>query len=91
MRFPTMSYVRPAKTQTSLRIEENEKAFEDQEDSTAPSYYVVNRHAGKTMKDILKDFDPNWKKRNDRFLVSKMRPAQRLRRLNTLARKEGPT
>ena len=42
MIFPTMWYVRPAKTQTSLRMEENDKASEDQKD-------VVNRHAGKTM------------------------------------------
>ena len=27
------------------------------------AYYVVNRHAGKTMKDILKDFNPNRKKK----------------------------
>ena len=32
----------------------------------------MNPHAGKTMKDILKDIDP-IQKRNDRFLVSKMR------------------
>ena len=32
------------------------------------AYYVMNRHASKRMKDILKDFYPNGK-RNDRFLV----------------------
>ena len=35
-------------------------------------YYVVNRYTGKIMKDILQDLNWNWK-RNDRFLVSKMR------------------
>ena len=37
MRYPTMWYVRSAKSQTSLRLEENEKASEDQEDFTAPT------------------------------------------------------
>ena len=45
------------------------------------AYYVVNRYAGKTMKDILKDFNPNLK-RNDRFLVSKMRQSGGARKRN---------
>ena len=40
------------------------------------SYYVVNLHPGKTMKDILKDFNQNQKKRDDHFLVSKMSRSQ---------------
>ena len=39
-------------------------------------YYVLNWHAGKPMKEILKDFN-RTRKRNDHFLVSKMRPGQK--------------
>ena len=48
------------------------------------AYYVVKRHQGKTMKDIVKDFNVQQKKRNDRLIVTKMmklctrkRPVQR--------------
>ena len=36
------------------------------------AYYVMKRHQGKTMKDIVKDFNLNQKKRNDRLIVTKM-------------------
>ena len=48
------------------------------------AYYVMKRHVGKTMKDIVKDFNVQQKKRNDRLIVTKMmklctrkRPVQR--------------
>ena len=48
------------------------------------AYYVMKRHQGKTMKDIVKDFNVQQKKRNDRLIVTKMmklcirmRPVQR--------------
>ena len=48
------------------------------------TYYVMKRHQGKTMKDIVKDFNVQQKKRNDRLIVTKMiklcirkRPVQR--------------
>ena len=48
------------------------------------AYYVVKRHQGKTMKDIVKDFNVQQKRRNDRLIVTKMmklctrkRPVQR--------------
>ena len=44
------------------------------------TYNVMNRHAGKTMKDILKDFNPNQKK-IDGFLLSKMTGSPMLKRL----------
>lgn len=36
------------------------------------AYYVMKRHQGKSMKDIVKDFNPRQKKRNDRLIVTKM-------------------
>ena len=36
------------------------------------AYCVMKRHQGKTMKDIVKDFNPRQKKRNDRLIVAKM-------------------
>ena len=36
------------------------------------AYYVIKRHQGKTMKDIVKDFNVQQKKRNDRLIVTKM-------------------
>ena len=36
------------------------------------AYYVMKRHQGKTMKDILKDFNLHQKKSNDRLIVTKM-------------------
>ena len=36
------------------------------------AYYVLKRHQGKTMKDIVKDFNVQQKKRNDRLIVTKM-------------------
>ena len=48
------------------------------------AYYVIKRHQGKTMKDIVKDFNVEQKKRNDSLIVTKMmklctrkRPVQR--------------
>ena len=35
------------------------------------AYYVMKRHQGKTMKDIVKDFNTRQKKRNDRLIVTK--------------------
>ena len=48
----------------------------------------MNRHARKTMKDILKDFNPK-RKRNDRFLVSKMRQSGGARRRNDAYNHQG--
>ena len=36
------------------------------------AFYVMKRHQGKTMKDIVKDFNVQQKKRNDRLIVTKM-------------------
>ena len=48
------------------------------------AYYVMKRHQGKKIKDIVKDFNVQRKKRNDRLIVTKMmklctsmRPVQR--------------
>ena len=48
------------------------------------AYYVMKRHQGKTMKDVVKDFHVQQKKRNDHLIVTKMmklctrkRPVQR--------------
>ena len=44
------------------------------------AYFVMIRHASKTMKDILKYLNPT-RKRNDRFLVSNMRRGPTITRL----------
>lgn len=36
------------------------------------AYYVMKRHQGKPIKDIVKDFNPRQRKRNDRLIVTKM-------------------
>ena len=36
------------------------------------AYYVMKRHRGKTMKDIVKYFNVQQNKRNDRLIVTKM-------------------
>ena len=48
------------------------------------AYYVMKRHKGKTMKDIVKDFNVQQKKQNDLLIETKMmklctrkRPVQR--------------
>ena len=48
------------------------------------AYYVMKRHQEKMMKDIVKDFNVQQKKRNDHLIVTKMmklctrkRPVQR--------------
>ena len=35
------------------------------------TYYVMKRHQGKTMRDIVKDFNVQQKKQNDRLIVTK--------------------
>ena len=55
----------------------------------------MNQHAGKTMKDILKDINL-IQKRNDRFLVSKMRqfrgvPKEQQCLQPLVKRKKGPS
>ena len=37
------------------------------------AYYVMKGHAGKTMKAIMKYFNPNQKKQNDLFIMAKIR------------------
>jgi hypothetical protein len=37
------------------------------------AYYVIKRYQGKTLKNIVKEFDPYQKKHNDRSVVSKMK------------------
>ena len=34
------------------------------------AYYVMERHQGKTMRDIVKYFNPRQKKHNDRLIVT---------------------
>ena len=73
-----------------LKIYVSENAFQAISISTSNvcglycAYYVMKRHQGKTMKDIVKDFNVKQKKRNDRLIVTKMmklctrkRPVQR--------------
>ena len=42
------------------------------------AYYVIKRHRGKTMRDIIKDFNIHQKKRNDSLIVTKMMTMSRL-------------
>ena len=36
------------------------------------AYYIIQRYKGKTLRTIVKEFDPQLKKLNDRLIVSKM-------------------
>ena len=44
------------------------------------AYYIMKGHQGKTMRDIVKDFNPCQKKRNDRLIVTKMMTLLKQRR-----------
>ena len=44
------------------------------------AYYVIKRHQGKTMEDIVKDFNPRQKKCNDHLIVTKIMTLLKRRR-----------